>query len=276
MISYSESFYQGLNHSPDESTSSGNLVPFPGEARISSVFAELVTVVIPMFNEEGNLKRLFDLLEETFAYLGFRLPVLVVDDGSSDKSAAILAELCKKYPYLKVVTHKTNRGVAAVWQTAVDNVQTKWIFWGQADLESDPRSDIPLLLAACNSNVDAIAGWRQGRGDGKVRASSMANRVCSLVFGQTIHDMNWIKLVKRHLVAELPLDIVSHRYILPVLKGKGYNVIEVPTPWHPRYSGQTKFGWQRFTFSSLTFTKLLTWWLALNSSKLLKTKLVST
>jgi|GEM_PF-5562799 len=221
-----------------------------------------VTVVIPVFNEEGNLDPLFLLLEQTFEDLGFVLPVLVVDDGSRDCSASILAEMTQKYSFLEVVTHPQNKGVTAVWQTALAHTKTEWIFWGQADLESDPSKDIPLLLKACSPQVDAVAGWRQNRGDGKVFASSFANTACKVVFGQKIHDMNWIKLVRRSLVAELPLNVVSHRYILPVLKGKGYNVIEVPTPWNPRYSGKSKFGKKRFIDSALTFSKLLLWWLA--------------
>ncbi|MGK7878188.1 MAG: glycosyltransferase family 2 protein [Xenococcaceae cyanobacterium] len=219
-----------------------------------------VTVVIPAFNEEGNLERLLLFLEQTFQDLGFTLPVLLIDDGSTDKSPQILARLSQEYEFLRVIRHQKRRGVTEVWKTALAHVTTDWLFWGQADLESDPRTDIPLLLSAWSPGVDAVAGWRQHRGDGKVCASKFANTVCRLVFGLQIHDMNWIKLVRRDLLSTLLLKRTTHRYLLPVLAGQGYNIKEVHTPWHPRYSGKTKFGPGRLITSAIDFTKLLGWW----------------
>ncbi|QLE43846.1 glycosyltransferase family 2 protein [Nostoc sp. C052] len=217
-----------------------------------------VTIVIPCLNEEGNLERLLLNIEETFEKIGFSLPVLVVDDGSTDNSYKILNQMSEKYDYLSIIRHPERRGVTEVWKTALDNVQTDWIFWGQADLESDPRTDLPLLLEACVPGVDAVAGWRQKRGDGKLLASKLANTTCHLLFGLKIHDMNWIKLVRRDLLLTLPVETITHRYLLAVLAAQGYNVTEVPTPWHPRYSGTTKFGKKRLLTSAIDFVKL--WW----------------
>lgn len=218
-----------------------------------------VTVVIPALNEEGNLERLLLNLEQTFQDLGFTLPVLLIDDGSTDNSPHILARLRQKYSFLTVVRHRHRRGVARVWDTALDHVKTDWIFWGQADLESDPRTDIPLLLEACKPGVDGVAGWRQKRGDGKVIASTVANSACRLLFGLKIHDMNWIKLVRRDILSNLPVETITHRYLLAILAAQGYNITEVPTPWHPRFSGKSKFGKKRLISSAIDFTKL-SWW----------------
>lgn len=218
-----------------------------------------VTVVIPALNEEGNLSLLLAFLAETFENLGYTLPVLVIDDGSTDSSPDILASLSQQYSFLSVIRHPQRRGVAEVWKTAIANVKTDWIFWGQADLETDPRTDIPLLLQACVPGVDAVAGWRQKRGDGKVLASSMANLACRLVFGLHIHDMNWIKLVRRDLLIGLPVEKITHRYLLAVLAAQGYCITDVPTPWHSRYSGKSKFGKGRLFTSAIDFVKLV-WW----------------
>jgi len=219
-----------------------------------------VTVVIPALNEAGNLDRLLLVLEQTFGDLGFTLPVLLIDDGSTDNSRKILARLSAKYEFLQVIRHQQRQGVTGVWKTALAHVTTDWIFWGQADLESDPRTDIPLLLSAYRPGIDAIAGWRQKRGDGKVRASKLANKACRLIFGLQIHDMNWIKLVRRDLLSAELLDKTTHRYLLAVLAGQGHQVTEVPTPWHPRYSGKSKFGPGRLLSSGMDFLKLLGWW----------------
>ena len=217
-----------------------------------------VTVVIPSLNEAGNLEELLLRIEQTFQDIGFTLPVLLVDDGSTDNSPQILAKLSEQYSYLKVIRHPQRRGVAQVWKTAITHATTDWILWGQADLESDPRTDIPLLLNACVSGVDGVAGWRQKRGDGKIAASTLANSACRWFYGLEIHDMNWIKIVRRDIVAQLPLEVTTHRYLLAVLAGWGYHITEVATPWHPRHSGKSKFGKGRLISSARDFVKL--WW----------------
>ncbi len=221
-----------------------------------------VTVVIPALNEEGNLERLFDLIEKAFLRLGFTLPVVLIDDGSTDESPKILVQLQQKYDFLTVITHPKRLGVTGVWKTAIANTNNDWILWGQADLESNPELDIPILLEACTKEVHGVAGWRQNRGDGKKLASKIANTTCRLLFGLKIHDMNWIKLIPRELVAALPMDVVTHRYLLAVLSGFGYHITEVPTPWFPRYSGYTKFGKKRFLSSSLDFIRAFRWFIS--------------
>jgi dolichol-phosphate mannosyltransferase len=226
-----------------------------------------ITIVIPALNEEGNLEKLLNLIDKAFVNLGFALPVLLIDDGSTDASPQILVDLQKKYNFLKVVTHPSRRGVTAVWQTAIANTNTDWILWGQADLESNPELDIPLLIHACTKGVHGVAGWRQNRGDGKKLASKIANLTCRLLFGLKIHDMNWIKLVPRGLVAALPLDITTHRYLLAALAGFGYNITEIPTPWFPRYSGSSKFGKKRLLSSSLDFIRAFSWFVSKRFSR---------
>ena len=226
-----------------------------------------VTIVIPALNEEGNLERLLHLIEKAFLRLGFTLPVVLIDDGSTDESPKILIQLQQKYDFLTVITHPQRLGVTGVWKTAIANTNSDWIFWGQADLESNPELDIPILLEACTKEVHAVAGWRQNRGDGKKLASNVANTTCRLLFGLKIHDMNWIKLVPRELVACLPMDVVTHRYLLAVLAGLGYHITEVPTPWFPRYSGYSKFGKRRLLSSSLDFLRAFRWFISKRFSK---------
>ncbi|NEO72379.1 glycosyltransferase family 2 protein [Moorena sp. SIO3H5] len=218
-----------------------------------------ITVVIPCLNEEGNLEKLFWDLQLTFDNLGFTLPVLLVDDGSVDQTPQILVSLQKKYSFLRVIRHPQRRGVAAVWRTAIINTNTDWIFWGQADLESDFKTDLPALLEACGPDVDGVAGWRQKRGDNKLQTSKFANGSCRLAFGMKIHDMNWIKLVRRDLLTSLPIEKITHRFLLAVLAGQGYNITEVPTPWHNRYSGVSKFGRKRLLKSAIDFSRVF-WW----------------
>jgi len=218
-----------------------------------------VTIVIPCLNEEGNLDPLFHLIKQAFDQLGFTLPVLLIDDGSTDSTPQVLEKLSQSYSFLQVIRHPHRCGVTSVWITALQHVETDWIFWGQADLESNPEIDVPMLLKACGSGVDAIAGWRQGRGDGKVFASTFANSACRFAFGLKIHDMNWIKLVRRDLLLEIPIEKVTHRYLLAILAAKGYTVKEVRTPWFSRYTGTSKFGKRRLVTSMIDFVNAYRW-----------------
>ncbi|MEM6255885.1 MAG: glycosyltransferase family 2 protein [Cyanobacteria bacterium P01_D01_bin.156] len=218
-----------------------------------------VTVVIPALNEAGNLEKLFDRIYIAFEEIGVTLPVLVVDDGSTDESPDILARLSERYTFLTVIRHPQRLGVTAVWQTALSHVKTNWIFWGQADLESDPATDIPKLLRAYRPGMVAISGWRQGRGDGKNQASQLANRACRWAFGLHIHDMNWIKLVRRDTLLGLPIHLITHRFLLAVIAGLGYQVNEVKTPWYPRFSGSSKFGKKRLLVSAKDFLTVAAW-----------------
>ncbi|MDX2231601.1 MAG: glycosyltransferase family 2 protein [Leptolyngbyaceae cyanobacterium bins.349] len=218
-----------------------------------------VTVVIPALNEEGNLELLLAKIAKAFHQLGYKLPVLIIDDGSTDNTPSILKALSQQYPFLRVIRHSERRGVTGVWQTAIASTNTDWVLWGQADLESDPETDIPILVNSCGEGIDALAGWRQQRGDGKLLASTIANLACQLTFGLKIHDMNWIKIVRRDILTQIPIETVTHRYLLAVLAGNGYHVAEVSTPWHPRFSGVSKFGRKRLVSSALDFLRAV-WW----------------
>jgi glycosyltransferase involved in cell wall biosynthesis len=217
-----------------------------------------VTIVIAARNEADNLRPFFFDLEKAFIDLRLTFPVLVINDGSTDHSLPILEELKTKYDFLKVIHHPQSKGLTHVLQTAVNESDTDWIYLSPADLESNPSSDLPLLYHACDQRIDAVAGWRQNRKDGKVFASKVANLTCRLLFGLRINDMNWIKLVRRDLLANLPLERVTHAYFLAVLAKFGYQITEVPTPWYPRKSGKSKFGVKRLLPAALKVLQL--WW----------------
>ena len=102
-----------------------------------------------------------------------------------------------------------------------------------ADLESDPEDDIPLLLGRLDQGYDVVAGWRQGRRDGKRVASRIANVACRLLFGLEVHDLNWIKAFRREVTDGLALRSQWHRYILVMAHHEGYRIGEVKVPYRP-------------------------------------------
>ena len=120
-----------------------------------------------------------------------------------------------------------------------------------ADLESDPEEDIPKLVAKLNEGYDVVAGWRQGRRDGKVFASAIANVVSQRLFGLQVHDMNWIKAFRRDVVENIHLRSDWHRYILILAAAQGYSIGEVQVNYYPRKKGKSHYGIGRIPVSFL-------------------------
>ena len=125
-----------------------------------------------------------------------------------------------------------------------------------ADLTSDPEEDIPKLLGKLDEGYDMVAGWRQGRDDGKVLASRVYNAICRWLFGVDAHDMNWVKAFTREVMEDLTLRSDWHRFIYMLAAAKGYRVGETPTNYYPRQHGRSKFGWARIPISFLDVVAL--------------------
>lgn len=214
-----------------------------------------VSVLIPALDEVGNLAELVARVGRAFAALGLddgRGELVLVDDGSTDGTGALADELQTVYPFLRVIHHRRNLGLTAALRTGFAAVRGEVVLFLPADLESDPESDIPLLLARLQEGYDVVAGWRQGRKEGKVFASGIYNAVSRRLFGLTAHDMNWIKAFRREVIESLPpLRSDWHRFLLHIAAHQGYRIGEVPTPWHRRRAGRSKYGLARIPISLL-------------------------
>ena len=222
-----------------------------------------VSVLVPARDEAGNVTELVARVERAFAALGLTDgagELVLVDDGSTDGTGAIADELAVSHPCLRVLHHRRNQGLTAALRTGFAAVRGDLILFLPADLESDPEIDIPLLLGKLDEGYDVVAGWRQGRKEGKVFASGIYNTVSRWLFGLKIHDMNWIKGFRREVIETLPpLRSDWHRFLLHIAASQGYRIGEVPTPWQKRRAGRSKFGLGRIPISLLDV--LVVWFL---------------
>jgi len=214
-----------------------------------------VSVLVPAHNEADNVAELAARVGRAFESLGLTGDageLVLVDDGSTDGTAAAADNLCAGYPFLRVLRHRRNQGLTAALHTGFAAVRGDFILFLPADLESDPETDIPLLLGKLEEGYDVAAGWRQGRREGKVFASGIYNVVSRWLFGLTAHDMNWIKGFRREVIAALPpLRSDWHRFLLHIAAHQGWRIGEVATPWHRRRAGRTHFGFSRIPISLL-------------------------
>lgn len=222
-----------------------------------------VSVLIPARNEAGNIPALLDSVAQAFASPALRgrtCELVLVDDGSTDGTSQVATTLAATYPFLRLIRHRRNLGLTAALRTGFRAVRGDAIIFLPADLESNPQEDIPKLLAKLDEGYDVVAGWRQGRDDGKVFASGIYNRVSQRLFNVHVHDMNWIKAFRREVIEALPpLRSDWHRFILQIAAHQGFRIGEVQTTWYRRPSGQSKFGLSRIPKSFLDV--LVVWFL---------------
>lgn len=220
-------------------------------APLSTLPAPRLSVFIPARNEAGNIPPLMEKLARTFAANALDAEVIFVDDGSTDETWNQAVSAAEQYPFLRLYRHRRTFGLTEAMRTGFRHARGDVVIFIPADLESDPEQDIPKLLAKLNEGYDVVAGWRQGRNDGKMFASQIYNSISRALFNIEAHDMNWIKAFRREVLDDLHLRSDWHRFILHIAAEKGYRVGEVPVNFYPRQKGKSNFGITRIPVSFL-------------------------
>lgn len=203
-----------------------------------------LSVVIPVFNEQGNLRPLIDEVERTLA-LRMRFEVVVVDDGSDDGTVAEAAELASGRDWLRVESHARNRGQSAAIRTGVLAAKAPTIAVLDGDGQNDP-ADIPKLYAALRLSGDSMAvGQRRIRRDGWIRrvSSRIANDVRSSLLHDGIRDTGCgLKIFRRDDFLALPAFDHMHRFLPALVQYRGGRIRTVPVNHRPRRYGKSKYG----------------------------------
>jgi glycosyltransferase involved in cell wall biosynthesis len=210
-----------------------------------------VSVLIPARNEQGNAGVVIEKSVAALEASGVSGEIVFVNDGSTDGTLAEAQARAEKYPNVKIMSHRRNRGLTEALRTGFRNCAGDIIVFLPGDMEADPEQDIPKLLDKMAEGYDVVAGWRQGRRDGKVFASLIYNIVSRRLFGVHVHDMNWIKAMRRDVVDNLYLRSDWHRFILMIAAAEGYRIGEVRTNYYPRIQGRSKYGVGRIPVSFL-------------------------
>jgi dolichol-phosphate mannosyltransferase len=204
-----------------------------------------LSVVIPVYNEEENLRHLWPELRGVLEPLDLAFEVVFVDDGSRDRSAEVIRHLRETDPRVRLVRLKANAGETAATDAGFKAARGRLVVTMDADLQNDP-GDIPALLAQLD-RWDAVSGWRVDRGDGDslVRrlSSRVANRTRNWISDESIQDSGCtFRAFRRECLRGLVLYRGFHRFIPTLLRMRGYRVIEVPVRNRPRRFGRSKYG----------------------------------
>lgn len=203
-----------------------------------------LSVVIPVYNESGNLQPLIDEIELVLASR-MRFEVIVVDDGSDDETAVEVADLAAARPWLRVETHQCNRGQSAAIRTGIQSAVAPVIAVLDGDGQNDP-ADIPELFAALSRTGDSMAvGERRTRQDSWSRrvSSRIANKVRASLLHDGIRDTGCgLKVFYRDEYLALPAFDHMHRYLPALMQHRGCKVRSIPVNHRRRQHGKSKYG----------------------------------
>ena len=203
-----------------------------------------ISVVVPVFNEEGNVRELHKEILEVCKKENYKFEIIFVDDGSKDKTP----EICKELKPLKYIRMRKNFGQTAAMDAGIKLAQYDYIVTMDGDRQNDP-SDIPKLVNYLEENdLDIVSGWRKNRKDTVMKkfTSRVANFLRGIIVKDNIHDSGCsLKIYKKECFDHINLYGEMHRFIPALLKIKGFEVGEVVVNHRPRTAGMTKYNWKR-------------------------------
>ena len=212
-----------------------------------------ISIVIPLYNEEESLPELIDWISRVMKTHGFLYEVLMVDDGSTDGSWAVIEDLSKEHP-IKAMKFNRNYGKSAALNVGFKHAVGEVIITMDADLQDSP-DEIPALYEMVKSGNHLVSGWKKKRFDPitKTIPSKLFNGVTRILSGIKLHDFNCcLKAYDKKLVKTLDIYGEMHRYIPVIAKRNGFTKITEKVVEHrARKYGVTKFGIERFVYGFL-------------------------
>jgi dolichol-phosphate mannosyltransferase len=200
-----------------------------------------ITVLLPAHNEADNLPTLVGEIDATLRVVGRSYEILVINDGSRDRTAEVLQELALQYPAVVIGTMHAQSGQSAALAAGFDLARGEYVVTMDADLQNDP-ADIPKLLAELRQH-DVAIGWRRDRKDpfSKKIISKVANFIRNWFTGECVKDTGCGLKARRECVERIHRFDGMHRFFPTLVKMYGYTVAEVPVNHRPRMHGRTHY-----------------------------------
>jgi dolichol-phosphate mannosyltransferase len=208
----------------------------------------MLSIVVPLLNEEATLEQLYRELDAALASSGLDWEVVFVDDGSTDGSYRELVRLHAAHLNVRVVRLRRNFGKAAALSAGIEVAAGEVVVTMDADLQDDP-AEIPNLLAKLDDGFDVVSGWKCDRHDPFVRrfVSRIYNTATRVATGVRLHDMNCgLKAYRAEVFEHVQLYGERHRFVPVLAHHLGFSVAELPVNHRPRSNGRSRFGIERY------------------------------
>ncbi len=205
-----------------------------------------LTVAVAIYNEEESLPPLCEALDRVLSKLGKTYEIILVDDGSKDRSWNVMKELAAKYAGLRLVRFRRNFGQTAAMSAGFDAARGDIVVTLDADLQNPPE-EIPVLLAKMDEGYDIVSGWRKDRQDEARRTfiSRQANKIIRFltdISEDEVHDFGCsLKAYRRDVVSQVRLYGEMHRFIPALCKRVGARIADVPVKHAARTAGKSKY-----------------------------------
>ena len=223
-------------------------MPASKTARKTAPKRPYLSVVLPVYNEEKNIRLQYEVIVKALDPLGVTYEVLFIDDGSADSSPEILRDIARNDKRIKVIVFRRNFGQTAAMSAGIDHATGEVIVFMDSDLQNDPN-DIGTLLKKIEEGYDVVSGWRKKRKDKMISRklpSRIANWLIARVTGVKLHDLGCsLKAYRGDLLKQVNLYGEMHRFIPVHASWIGAKITEIPVTHHARKYGSSKYGIQR-------------------------------
>jgi glycosyltransferase involved in cell wall biosynthesis len=210
--------------------------------------APQVSIVIPLYNEEACVPHLLDRLVAFLAGFDRTTEVILVDDGSRDRTADLIEKRLPSLPGFRLVRLRKNSGQTAAMSAGLEQAEGEIVVFMDGDLQNDP-GDVPRLLAKLEEGYDLVSGWRRDRKDQAITRrlpSMVANALIGWVTGVKLHDYGCtLKAYRSRLLKPLRLYSDMHRFIPALMAQTGARITEIVVSHHARRHGTSKYGLSR-------------------------------
>lgn len=208
----------------------------------------VVSIVVPLFNEEANVSLLYDQILAAMLPSAKRFEMIFVDDGSGDSTFRNISAIAAVDERVKIIRFRRNFGQTPAMAAGIEHSSGPIIITMDGDLQNDP-ADIPMMLEGIDDGADLVIGWRHLREDRIVTRkipSMIANRLIAWVTGVPVKDNGCsLKAYRSDIIKRVPLYSEMHRFIPAMSSMAGARIIEVKVRHHPRRHGVSKYGLSR-------------------------------
>ena len=228
-------------------------------------YSKDLSIVISLFNEEESLTELIEWIEKVMSKEGYNYEIIMVDDGSTDKSWNIVKGLSEKNQSIRGISFRRNYGKSAALFHGFKAAEGRVVVTMDADLQDSPEEIPELYRMVTEDGYDIVSGWKKQRFDNKLTKnlpSKLYNATARKITGIRLHDMNCgLKAYKNEVIKNIEVYGEMHRYIPYLAKNAGFNKItEKPVQHQKRKYGVSKFGLERFVNGFLDLISL--WFLS--------------
>jgi glycosyltransferase involved in cell wall biosynthesis len=205
-----------------------------------------ISAVFPAYNDGGSIASMVAAAEIALRAVARDYEIVVVNDGSSDYTAAILEEISTRYPKLRVITHPSNQGYGAALRTGFSAAVKDWVFYTDGDAQYNPL-ELVDLVNALHEGVDVVNGYKRSRNDSWMRIliGRAYHYLVKILFGLRIRDVDCdFRLIPNQILKEIELKSVSGAICIELVKkiqDAGYVFAEIPVSHYSRKYGVSQF-----------------------------------